>query len=61
MVAVAKGSYRIGKFMREIFSNIGKIMVEIGLVVGFTLVGLVAIILTAICGLGKIRRWWNER
>lgn len=47
--------------MPETFSNIGKQMVGLGLVVGFILAGLVAIILLATFGSGKVRRWFNER
>lgn len=47
--------------MQETFLNIGKKMVEAGLIVGFILGGLVAIILLAAFASGKIRRFWNER
>lgn len=47
--------------MPETFLNIGKKMVEVGLVVGFILGGLVAIILLAAFASGKARRFWNER
>jgi len=47
--------------MRQIFSNIGKIMVEVGLIAGFILGGLVAIILLAISASARARRWWYER
>ena len=58
---MAEGSSRIGKSMQETFLNIGKKMVEAGLIVGFILGGLVAIILLAAFASGKIRRFWNER
>lgn len=58
---MAEASYRIGKSMQEIFSNIGKQMVGLGLIVGFILAGLVAIILLAALGSAKVRRWWYER
>ncbi len=61
MVGVAEGSCRIGRFMPETFLNIGKKMVEVGLIVGFILGGLVAIILLAAFASGKARRFWNER
>jgi hypothetical protein len=47
--------------MQEIFLNIGKRMVEVGLIVGFILGGLVAIILIGLFGSDKIRRWFGER
>lgn len=47
--------------MLETFSNIGKKMIETGLIVGFILGGLVAIILLAAFASGKVRRFWNER
>jgi len=47
--------------MPETFLNIGKKMVEVGLVVGFILGALVAIILLAAFASGKVRRYWNER
>lgn len=61
MGGVAQGSCRIERFMPEIFLNIGKKMVEVGLIAGFILGGLVAIILLAAFGSGKVRRFWNER
>ena len=61
MVAVAQGSCLIGKYMQEMFSNFGKNMVGLGLIVGFLLGGLVAIILSAAFGSGKVRRWFYER
>jgi hypothetical protein len=61
VVALAKGSYHIRRFMRETFSNIGQTMVGVGLLVGFILAGLVGIILLGVSGLGKIRRFFNER
>lgn len=47
--------------MPEIFLNIGKKMVEVGLIAGFILAGSVAIILLAVFASGKARRFWNER
>ena len=47
--------------MPEIFSNIGKQMVGLGLIVGFIFTGLVAIILVAAFGSAKIRRFFDER
>lgn len=47
--------------MQEMFSNFGKNMVGLGLIVGFLLGGLVAIILSAVFGSDKIRRWFHER
>jgi tetrahydromethanopterin S-methyltransferase subunit F len=58
---MAESSSLIGRFMQEIFSNIGKQMVGLGLIVGFILAGLVVIILLAAFGSGKIRRFFNER
>ena len=61
MVAVAQGSSLIGRFMRQIFSNIGQNLVGAGLLVGFILAGLVGIILLAVSALGKVRRFFDER
>lgn len=47
--------------MQEIFSNIGKQMVGLGLIAGFILAGLVGIILLAAFGSAKIRRFFDER
>jgi hypothetical protein len=47
--------------MPEIFSNIGKQMVGLGLIVGFIFAGLVGIILCATFGSVRIRRWFDER
>lgn len=58
---MAEGSCLIGRFMQETFSNIGKQMVGLGLIVGFILAGLVVTILLAVFGSGKVRRFWNER
>ena len=58
---LAEGSCRIGKSMPETFLSIGKKMVEVGLIVGFILGGLVAIILLATFASDKVRRFYNER
>jgi hypothetical protein len=58
---MAEASPPVRRFMPEIFSNIGKQMVGLGLIVGFILAGLVSIILLAAFGSGKVRRWWYER
>jgi hypothetical protein len=47
--------------MPEIFSNIGKQMVGLGLIVGFIFAGLVGIILCVAFGSDKIKRWFYER
>ena len=47
--------------MPKMFSHIGQILVEVGLVVGFIFGGLVALILIATFGSDKIRRWFGER
>lgn len=47
--------------MPEIFSNIGKQMVGLGLIVGFIFAGLVGIILCAAFGSGRVRRFFDER
>jgi hypothetical protein len=58
---MAEASCRIGKFMPEIFSNIGKQMVGLGLIVGFIFAGLVGIILSVAFGWDKTRRFFHER
>jgi hypothetical protein len=47
--------------MPEIFSNIGKQMVGLGLIVGFIFAGLVGIILSVTFGWDKARRFFYER
>jgi len=47
--------------MPEIFSNIGKQMVGLGLIVGFIFAGLVGIILSVAFGSGRVRRFFDER
>ena len=47
--------------MPEIFSNIGKEMIGLGLIVGFIFAGLVGIILSVAFGWDKTRRFFYER
>ena len=47
--------------MQKIYSHIGPILIEVGLAVGFIFGVLVGLVVTAILGLDKIRRWLNER
>jgi hypothetical protein len=58
---VAKASCLIRRFMQKIYSHIGQILVEVGLVVGFIFGVLVALILIGTFGSDKIRRWFGER
>jgi uncharacterized membrane protein YqjE len=60
LVAVAEGSYLIGRFMQETLLELGKLMVLIGLAVGFIFAGLVGLALLAGWAWDKLERMLNK-